>query len=112
MQGNKPERAPTRRPSRRAAFGFGAPLKTALGPTISGVPSVAYTGSTGRPDSLSWNTPYSTPSAITARSPSASFLGGSAADCTCMTFCAASFSKYAQPMSRAIWKVAVSMVPE
>ena len=54
---------------------------------------------------------YSLPSAMTARSPSASFLGGSAADCTCITFWAASFSKYCQPRSRAIWKVAVMMVP-
>ena len=45
---------------------------------------------------------YSLPSAITARSPSASFLGGSAADCTCITLCLASFSKYSQPRSRAI----------
>ena len=54
---------------------------------------------------------YSLPSAITARSPSASFLGGSAEDCTCMTFCLASFSRYSQPSSRVIWNVAVMMVP-
>ena len=48
---------------------------------------------------------------MTARSPSASFLGGSAADCTCMIFCRASLSKKSHPMSRTIWKVAVRIVP-
>ena len=36
--------------------------------------------------------PYSMPSAMIARSPSASFFGGSEADCTCSTLCLASFS--------------------
>ena len=67
--------------------------------------------STGRPFSFSWNMLYSLPSAITARSPSASFFGGSADDCTCITFCLASFSRYSQPSSRVIWNVAVMMVP-
>ena len=35
---------------------------------------------------------YSVPSAITLRSPSDSFFGGSVADCTCMMFCLARFS--------------------
>ena len=42
---------------------------------------------------LHWKMLYSLPSAMTARSPSSSFLGGSADDCTCMMFCLASFSK-------------------
>ena len=44
---------------------------------------------------------------MTARSPRSSFFGGSAEDCTCITFCLASFSKYSQPRSRCIWYVAV-----
>ena len=46
-----------------------------------------------RPSRLIWKMLYSLPSAITARSPSASLFGGSADDCTCMMFCLASFSK-------------------
>ncbi|MGN8549190.1 hypothetical protein ACQPTN_32890 [Bradyrhizobium sp. 13971] len=42
----------------------------------------------------------SLPSAMTARSPRSSFLGGSVEDCTCMMFCLASFSKKLQPRSR------------
>ena len=55
--------------------------------------------------------PYSLPSAITARSPSDSFFGGSVDDCTCITRCFESFSMYSQPSSRTIWNVAVMMVP-
>ena len=54
---------------------------------------------------------YSLPSAAIMRSPSAIFFGGSVADCSCMIFCLASFSKNPQPMSREIWKVAVRIVP-
>src|SRR5436190_23396388 len=83
----------------RAALGCGAAAKIPVGPEIVGVPSVGYTGSTGWPASFSSTTPYSLPSAITARSPSESFFGGSVDDCTCMTRCFASFSKYSQPSS-------------
>jgi hypothetical protein len=38
-------------------------------------------------------------------------LGGSAADCTCITFCRASFSRYGQPRSRASRKVVVRIAP-
>jgi hypothetical protein len=58
--------------------------------------------STGAPCSFSSSRLETTPSACTALSPSASLFGGSKADCTCTTFCAASFSKYDQPRSRAI----------
>src|SRR5215475_9638417 len=44
---------------------------------------------------------------MTARSPRMIFFGGSAADCSCMTFCFASFSKYCQPRSRLSTKVAI-----
>ena len=46
-----------------------------------------YTGSTGWPASFNSTMPYSLPSAITARSPSDSFFGGSVDDCTCITRC-------------------------
>src|SRR6201992_3619808 len=94
-----------------AAFGCGALAKIPVGPEMVGAPSVGYTGSTGWPAFFNSTMPYSLPSAITARSPSDNFLGGSVDDCTCITRCFDSFSKYSQPSSRTIWKVAVMMVP-
>src|SRR2546423_6791745 len=64
----------------RAALGCGAVANIPVGPEIVGVPSVGYTGSTGCPASFSSTTLYSLPSALTARSPNASFFRGSGGD--------------------------------
>ena len=77
----------------RAAFGLRRRLEHAVRPDDQ---RRAF-GGVDRLDRLAgflfWKIMYSLPSACTARSPSASFFGGSAADCTCMMFCWASFSK-------------------